>query len=448
VQPEIQYARTSDGVRIAYSLMGQAGSALPPVVYAANAWGDLQWYIHDEATRATIDRLLGGGWRALRFDGRGMGSSDRDVTDFSLDSRVRDLEAVVDDAGLDRFVLCGYGQGGLASVAYVIAHPERVSHLVLVNAFASGAEYYDRIPAMRALVTLNSMAEDEWEFFTITLASAATGFQDMQLATATAEMFRKSMTAAALLAVVAAAREMDVTPMLAHISVPTLVVEDTAGFRTGELAREMAASIPGARFVGTEDYVTALQSFVSGKPAAAPVAPSPAPAASDMAVILFADIAGSTSLTERIGDRAFRDHARTLDHSLREIIRSREGTPVEGTLLGDGVLAVFGSARNAIWAAGECSAAAEASGLQLHLGLHAGDVIREAGNVFGGAVNIAARIAAAAQPGELLVSQTVRDLARTSAGVEFTDRGRRRLKGVDGQHRLFAVTASERPSSD
>ncbi len=158
-----------------------------------------------------------------------------------------------------------------------------------------------------------------------------------------------------------------------------------------------------------------------------------------MAVILFADIANSTALTEQLGDAAFRAKARELDTSLRAIIGESGGTPVEGKVLGDGVLAVFTSARQAIECALRSIAASEPLDLQLHLGIHAGDVIREGNNVYGGAVNIAARIAAASAPGEVLVSDTVRSLARTSAGVTFDDRGEHSLKGVGEPVQLFAV---------
>ena len=162
-----------------------------------------------------------------------------------------------------------------------------------------------------------------------------------------------------------------------------------------------------------------------------------------MAVILFADIADSTALTEQLGDAAFREKARELDTSLRAIIGESGGTPVEGKLVGDGLMAVFTSARQAIDCALHCDAAGESVGLQLHLGIHAGDVIREGNNVYGGAVNIAARIATASAPGELLVSDIVRGLARTSAGVSFDDRGEHELKGVAEPQRLYAVRARE-----
>jgi len=160
------------------------------------------------------------------------------------------------------------------------------------------------------------------------------------------------------------------------------------------------------------------------------------------AIIFFADIADSTALTESLGDAAFRDKARYLDTTLRNLIRDQSGTPIEGKLLGDGVLATFTSASQAIAAALACGKAGEEGGLPLHLGLHAGDVIREEGNVYGGAVNIAARISGLSAPGEVLVSQTVRDLARTSAGVTFEDRGERTMKGVGEAVRVYAVKGS------
>ena len=107
--------------------------------------------------------------------------------------------------------------------------------------------------------------------------------------------------------------------------------------------------------------------------------------------------------------------------------------------LGDGVLATFPAASQGIAAALACGSAGDDRELPLHLGLHAGDVIREEGNVFGGAVNIAARISALSAAGEVLVSATVRELARTSAGATFEDRGEHALKGVGDAVRVYAV---------
>ena len=107
--------------------------------------------------------------------------------------------------------------------------------------------------------------------------------------------------------------------------------------------------------------------------------------------------------------------------------------------MGDGVMAVFSAAREAIEGALGCRASAEGMGLALHLGIHAGDVTREPDNVYGGAVNIASRICALCEPGEILVSATIRELARTSAGVMFEDRGEQTLKGIADAVRVYAV---------
>jgi class 3 adenylate cyclase len=240
-----------------------------------------------------------------------------------------------------------------------------------------------------------------------------------------------------------AAEHIDVRKMLSELSVPTLAVSTgnllTPGLQgLPDLTRQLAREIPKASFVESNDLAKVIDGFLRE---GGPVRDAPIP--SGTAVILFADIADSTALTERLGDAAFRAKARELDAALRGVIGDHAGTPIEGKLLGDGVLAVFTSARQAIEAALACGRAGGDAGLPLHLGLHAGDVIREEGNVYGGAVNIASRISGLSAPGEVLVSDVVRALARTSAGVVFEDRGERELKGVGEAVRVWAVREGE-----
>jgi class 3 adenylate cyclase len=156
--------------------------------------------------------------------------------------------------------------------------------------------------------------------------------------------------------------------------------------------------------------------------------------------IVFTDIADSTALTEQLGDAGFRALARRLEGALRAGVGEAGGAVIEGRLLGDGLLAVFTSAAQALECALRSVDAARAMGLGLHVGLHAGDVIREEGNIFGGAVNLAARVAAEAPPGQVLISETVRGLAMTSARVAFDDRGSRSLKGFSEPVRLYGVS--------
>jgi class 3 adenylate cyclase len=266
-----------------------------------------------------------------------------------------------------------------------------------------------------------------------------------------------------------ALKDIDVFDLLPAIAAPTLVIhgrqDPVIPFNLGV---ELATKIAGARLVAFEggheggaSYLAtrdAMEAFLtshpssSGEPAinAAPRGfetsgagrVSASAGTSSMAVILFVDIADSTATTERIGDRAFRETARTLDHVLRTCVLEHGGAVIDAKTLGDGILATFPAASQAIAAALACGAAGDTRGLPLHVGLHAGDVIHEEGNVFGGAVNIAARISALSAPSEVLVSATVRDLGRTSAGVTFEDQGEQTLKGIAEPQRVFAVRPS------
>ena len=250
----------------------------------------------------------------------------------------------------------------------------------------------------------------------------------------------------ALTAAFEAMVEWNVEALLPKIRARTLVIHNRDnGFLPLRVGQRLAARIPDANFSVIDDpghhSVPSLIAEFLGEQIqnAEPDLPS------GISAILFADIANSTALTEELVDGAFREKARALDTALRDAISAAGGTAIEGKLLGDGVLATFNAAREAISCARACHAAGGDVGLALHVGIHAGDVIREEGNVFGGAVNVAARISDASEAGETLVSSTVRDLARTSAGVSFEDRGERDLKGVSDAVRVFAVAHPSAP---
>lgn len=237
-----------------------------------------------------------------------------------------------------------------------------------------------------------------------------------------------------------ASRSIDIGHLLGEVRQPTLILRNDPSFIPSRACQRVAAKIPGAQFrqysdPNYEQWAGIIRQFV--EPAGPP--PCDALLASGAAVILFTDIADSTALTERMGDVGFRDASRALDAGLRAAIRDAGGIAIDGKLLGDGVLATFPSAAQAINAARRCQNLSAASGLALHIGLHAGDVIREDNNVYGGAVNIASRICALSAPGEILVSDVVRGMGRSSAGVEFEYRGEQEMKGVGDPVRLYEV---------
>ena len=454
MEPQIQYATTSDGVRIAYYAIGEGEPLLvtPPLgashLALERRFETLDtWYRHISSHRTLI-----------RWDPRSSGMSDRKVEDISGEAYDRDLEAVLRQLGLERVDSVASGPGAFFALSFAGHHPELVRKLVVINTLL---RWMDQFPGRLGKAIL-SLAEQDWGLFTENVAHGRLGWSRRQ-AHEYAQLIRESWLQEDYLRMLPWWEALDVSPYLTSIRAETLVIYDGGGEfwgkRYAKAAREIASSVPKASVlevrVGREEWLAsaeirrAADEFLGIVPDAEARRAEKLP--SGTAIILFADIAESTALTERLGDAAFRDKARALDESLRRAIESNGGTAIEGKLLGDGVLAVFGAAREAIACAQEMHHLAAGAGggrdpspatrdpLLLHVGIHAGDVIREEGNVYGGAVNIAARVASEAPAGETLVSGTVRDLARTSAGASFEDRGERELKGVSEPVRVWAV---------
>ncbi len=432
MEPQIRYARTSDGISIAYSVTGSG----PLLIWAPDlpqCHASLEW----ESVLGPYYAELGAEFTLVRFDARGIGLSDRDVSDLSFEARTRDLQAVIDDVGQDRFALMGQEWSGPLTIAYAAHHPESVTHLILVDTFARARDYMEH-PLTKISMEL---LDRDWELFVESRASLSRGAGDEGIQTREwVEFYSACITPDTDRLLRAQLAEDDATAVLDRVQIPTLIVHHT-GTRTRpiEMARRMAAGIRGSRLVTFDGgvmgkwprVVSQIATFVKGD--------APTTQAGTSAVILFTDIVDSTALTERLGDARFRDASRALDAGLRTAIRDAGGAAVDGKLLGDGVLATFPSAAQAIDGARRCLALSAASELGLHIGLHAGDVIREHDNVFGGAVNIAARICALSAPGEILVSDVVRGMARSSAGVAFEDRGEQAMKGVGEPVRVYAV---------
>jgi class 3 adenylate cyclase len=366
------------------------------------------------------------------LDHRGFGLSDRDVERFTVEDLEADITAVAEAVGAARFEIVSMLMEMKIAIGYAAHHPERVNFLTLVNPVRPG-------PGLPDTVTnrlLNEMLHSDWDLFTQNAAGAWAGWTGASRERLV-EDIRAYSSPAAERHFQAFLKEYDVRPLLPDVRCRALVVfiEGTK-LSTVDDARHLAAELPRAGFQSVGD--------VSAVDQISPPAPSQeqgprARSRGSTATILFLDVVDSTPLAARLGDAAFRAQSRQLDSALREAILAAGGKPVEGKVLGDGVMAVFSSAASGIQAALACREAAAASGLQLHLGLHAGDVIDEGDNVYGWAVNLASRVCGAAAPDEILVSETVRALARGSVDLRFEDRGPHELKGVDEAQRLFAV---------
>jgi len=247
-QQEVHFCTASDGVRIAYAVAGQG----PPLVKAANWLNHLEYDWQSPIWSELLHELAASHW-LVRYDERGNGLSDWDVDDISFEAFVRDLESVVDAAGLDRFALLGISQGCAVSIVYAIRHPERISHLVLYGGFARGRARRDPEHAR----TLLSLVKQGWgqenpafrQFFTSLFFPEGTPeqmqwFNDLQRITTSPENAVRIMEATG---------ELDISDLLPQVRVPTLVLHcrNDAAVVLDE-GRRLAAGIPGAKFVALE----------------------------------------------------------------------------------------------------------------------------------------------------------------------------------------------------
>jgi pimeloyl-ACP methyl ester carboxylesterase/DNA-binding CsgD family transcriptional regulator len=267
--PAIQYAKASDDVKVAYFTVGSGR----PVVFASNIFGDVHLYrrgwphVHD-----ITGRLAGLGWRVIRHDHRGMGYSDRNVLNLSLEARVDDVHAVVSQVALKRFALVGVSLGAATAIAYAVRHPALISHLVLISPFVSGARLFE-IADLRVATSTAVTGDREWKVFANMLGSAATAFEDPQLGRQIASAIQESTDPKGFAAYNEATQIMDLTEFLLQIAMPCLVIHEP-GFPFGsfELCQQVASRIPNAQFVivggksiaGSmhDGHVTAIDQFL------------------------------------------------------------------------------------------------------------------------------------------------------------------------------------------
>ena len=440
IEPQIRYAKTSDGVNIAYWAIGNG----PSLIATPYQWAShiaLEW---DHAPVRTPLERLATGCRLVRYDRRGSGLSDRDVEN-SAESEQADLRAVVDSAALPPLVLLGRGFGAPAAIRFAVSNPGETAGLVLYDPVISIDVLRTDPRLLARTAVIGALVDRDVDALIDVIVPMGGGSEWWS------GYFRGATDRAHYKQLLSFTD--DVTTLLSEVQCPTLVIkekESAWGGTADKTARAIAKSElstvvlddPEAEMVDISARVFAFLGLDVR------IADNSSNSSHGTAVILFADIVDSTALTERLGDSDFRERARQLSATLRKLIRDSGGSPVEGPTLGDGMLATFSSARQAIEAALAVAGAGDAEQLPLHLGLHAGDVLREkdAGdrdNVYGGAVNVAARISGLSGPGEVLVSETVRSLARTSAGVRFEDRGEQVLKGVGEPVRVWAVREGE-----
>ena len=441
--PRTRYARSGD-LSIAYQVVGSGPIDL---VVAPGFVSHLEWGWQQPDLRRYLERLASFS-RLILFDKRGTGLSDPVPTAATLEERVDDLRAVMDAAGAERPALLGISEGGALTMLFAAQHPERTRALVLFGAaprlarapdFPYGADPEQMTRMLGGLV-------DRWGEGRLLSAWAPSRADDDGIRSWWAGLQRMGASPGMARQLFALYPQADVRGVLPAIHVPTLVLHRRGDHLIRiEVARYLADTIPGARLVEldgqdhlfftgeVERSLAEIEEFLTG------VRPVPAEPERMLVTVLFVDVAGSTELLARIGDAAWaRTRADFLVRSRQELARYG-GREVD--VAGDGLFAAFGGPARAIRCAVAIRDDARSMGLRLRAGVHAGEVEREeAGGLSGLAVHIGARVMAEADPDEVLVSGTVRDLV-VGSGLVFADRGVRALRGVPGRWPVFAVAA-------
>lgn len=445
MEPETRYARSGD-VHIAYQVVGDGPFDLVFVPgYVTHL--ELAWKLPTFGPALTETASFS---RMIKFDKRGTGMSDPVSGAPTLETRMDDVRAVMDAVGSRRAALFGLSEGASMSVLFAATYPERTAALVLRSAFARTLWapdypwgrteddyeleierelriYGPRIQALEAVGALGRFDDDEREAFL--------------------DYLRYGASPGMLEALLRMNKDIDIRHVLPAVRVPTLVLHGADDeIVSSDAARYLAGCIPGARFIeqpgvghlalGEAAHRTLgeMDRFLTdvwesrGWDEAEPDRM--------LATVLFTDIVGSTAKALELGDRAWRQLLER-HHALirRELLRFR-GREIDTA--GDGFFATFDGPARAIRCAYAIVEAVEALGVDVRAGLHTGECEIADGKVAGIAVHTGARVAAAAGPGEVVVSSTVKDLVAGS-GIEFVDRGPHELKGIPGEWRLFAV---------
>jgi pimeloyl-ACP methyl ester carboxylesterase len=442
---EVQYTKSGD-VHIAYQVTGDGPFDLVFVPGFVSHL-ELAWRM---PTFAPFLERLSSFCRLIRFDKRGTGMSDRVSGAPSLETRMDDVRAVMDATGSERAAFYGLSEGAAMSILFAATYPERVAALVLRSAFprrmwapdypwGSTEDEYQR-QVERDLRIFGSREEAE------RAVSELGQFQGEEL-NSFVDYLRYAASPGAVEALHRMNREIDVRAVLPSVHVPTLIMrgsEDT--MVAPEVPQYMASRIPGARAIEIpgaghlafgaisrviEDELEGFTRDVWQSGAWDHAEPERV-----LATVLFTDIVGSTAKAAELGDRAWRELLEQHHAVIRRQLLRYRGTELD--VAGDGFFARFDGPARAIHCATAITGEVRELGIEVRAGLHTGECELVDGKVGGIAVHIGARVAKEAEPSEVLVSSTVRDLVAGS-GLSFRERGSARLKGVPDEWRLYAV---------
>jgi class 3 adenylate cyclase len=437
--PTTRYARSGE-VHLAYQIIGNG----PRDVVLSLDWASHLEVLWEQPFVQELLTALARFSRVLWFDMRGVGLSDSLGPPAAPEDWIDDVAAVMDAAGSEHASVIAHGHAVQMALMSAATHPDRTDSLVLLNGFARFSRADDYPPGVPAAAA-NAVLEQVGETWGNGRMSALLG-PSVASAPGMTEWYGRLERFAAgpgtALARMQAILELDVREVVPLVTAPTLVIQnlEDAYVRAGH-GRYLAEHIRDATLLERDsadhwpvpdpDLLAAIEEFITGTRVTEPEVDR------ILTTVLFVDVVGSTEHVSEIGDRRWRT---LLDRFVAVV--QRELLAHRGVLIqwaGDGVLATFDGPARAIRCAWGIRDSLRRSGLEVRCGLHTGEVTQRNEDVAGLAVHIGARVSAAAEPGEVLVTRTVRDLVAGS-GIEFADRGLFELKGVADPWELYATS--------
>lgn len=437
---DTHYIKNRDAY-IAYQVIGDGPFTL---IFIPGFVSNLE-HMWEEPTLNRQLKRLGSFCRLICFDKLGTGLSDRGRVLQTLEDRMEDVLVVMNAVGVDRTALFGFSEGGPMSLLLAATYPQRITALILYGSFAKGAYAEDYPWALkpeqfeRWIQRVPEIWANPVKELPIWVPSLV---NDERFGIWWRKFIHLSASPSAAIELIRMYQDIDVRAILSTIQVPTLVLHRTKDRATMvEGARYLGRHIPNAKYVelpgqdhmwwidGEGDLVAEVEEFLTGMRSSVETDRM-------LATVLFTDIVNSTVIATTLGDRQWHQLLDNHHHVVRREIERFQGREIKTT--GDGFLVLFDGPSRAIRCAVATRDAVSHLNIKIRAGLHTGECIVGGEDISGVAVHIAARVLAQANPNEVVVSSTVKDLV-VGSGIRFGDRGYQQLKGVDGEWRLFSV---------
>ena len=430
-----RYAKNGE-INVAYQVFGEGNVNL---VFVPGFISHIENY-WDEPRLAQWLRRLGSFSRVIMFDKQGTGLSDRASKLPCMDDRMDDVRAVMDAAKVEQAAVFGISEGGSLATLFAASHPDRSQALILYGAFARFKSWF---PTQEALEGLFQYIDSAWGSGESLPLFAPTMKDDLALKEWWGKFERLGGSPGAAKTIMRMNSQIDITDILPSVKVPTLIIHRKDDVTVNvEGGRLLAERIPDAKYVelsgadhlpfvgeNPNQILDEMAQFLTG-------GLRPIETERILATVLFTDIVDSTKLAAELGDRQWRDLLERHHSLVRGDLNRFRGHEIDTA--GDGFFATFDGPARGIRCACAIRDAVSNLNITIRAGLHTGECEVMGDKVSGIAVHIGARVMKKAEPGEVLVSSTVKDLVAGS-GLDFNDRGKHSLKGIPGEWRLFLV---------